>query len=163
MLEPVADPNVVYNFHCYHPHIFTHQSATWGQEYWRYLEYLPYPSSPQALERMLPRIKDAEAHKAALQYGAENWNKASIDAWIAPAAAWAEKHKVCLTCNEFGVYRLKSAPEHRNAWIRDVRTSLESYNIGWTLWDYAGGFSVVTTKNNRRERDSETAKALGLA
>lgn len=68
-----------------------------------------------------------------------------------------------LTCNEFGVYRRKSKPEHRNAWLRDVRTSLEQHNIGWTMWDYAGGFNVVTTTNERREVDRETAEALGLA
>jgi endoglucanase len=162
MLDPVADPNVVYNFHCYDPHIFTHQGATWGQKYWEYLEHLPYPSSPQALENMLPRIANEEARQAALQYGAQHWSAATIDAWVARGAAWAEQHNVRLTCNEFGVYRLKSAPEHRNAWIRDVRTALEKYNIGWTMWDYAGGFSVVTAKHNRREADPETAKALGL-
>src|SRR3954468_12847031 len=29
-LEPLRDPNVVYVFHFYDPHIFTHQGATWG-------------------------------------------------------------------------------------------------------------------------------------
>jgi endoglucanase len=27
-LEPIRDPNVIYNFHYYEPHIFTHQGAT---------------------------------------------------------------------------------------------------------------------------------------
>jgi endoglucanase len=162
LLDPAADPNVVYTFHCYDPHDFTHQAATWGLKYWPHLAYLPYPSSPQALEDILPQIEDERAKQAALEYGAERWNAAKIDAWIARAAAWAEQHHVRLTCNEFGVYRLKSLPEHRNAWIRDVRTSLEKYRIGWAMWDYAGGFSVVTTRNNRREADPETAGALGL-
>jgi endoglucanase len=30
-LDPVADGNVVYNFHFYTPHVFTHQGAVWGQ------------------------------------------------------------------------------------------------------------------------------------
>ena len=163
LLDPVADRNVVYNFHCYDPHDFTHQGATWGVDYWPYLEYLPYPSSPQAFENVLPRIENEQAKQAAREYGAEQWNAAKIDAWIAKAAAWAEQHKVRLTCNEFGVYRLKSLPEHRNAWIRDVRAALEKYQIGWAMWDYAGGFSVITTKDKRREADPETAGALGLA
>jgi hypothetical protein len=162
LVEPVADPNVVYNFHCYDPHIFTHQGATWSMDYLPYLEHLPYPSSPQALEEILPRVEDEQARRAAVGYGAERWDAQKIDAWIARAAAWATQHSVRLTCNEFGVYRAKSLPEHRNAWIRDVRTSLEKYNIGWTMWDYAGGFGVVTAENGRRVVDKGTAEALGL-
>jgi len=30
-LEPLRDPNVIYNFHFYDPHIFTHQGATWDR------------------------------------------------------------------------------------------------------------------------------------
>lgn len=163
MLEPVADRNVVYNFHCYDPHIFTHQGSTWSMEYLPYLEYLPYPSSPQALEAILPTVEDEQAQQAAREYGEETWDAAKMDAWIAQAAAWGKQHNVRLTCNEFGVYRRKSHPEHRNAWLRDVRTSLEQHTIGWSMWDYAGGFSVVTTTNGRREVDGETAEALGLA
>ena len=162
MLEPIADRNVVYNFHCYDPHIFTHQGATWSMEYLPHLEHLPYPSSPQALEPILRNVEDEQARQAACEYGEQRWDAAKIDAWIAQAAAWGAQHNVCLSCNEFGVYRCKSRPEHRNAWLQDVRTSLEQHNIGWTMWDYAGGFSVVTTTGNRREVDEETATSLGL-
>lgn len=163
MLEPVADPNIIYNFHCYDPHIFTHQGASWSMDFLPYLEHLPYPSSPEAIEPLIPQISNEMARQAAIEYGEERWDAAKIDAWIAQAAAWSEQHNVRLTCNEFGVYRQKSLPEHRNAWIRDVRTALEKHNIGWTMWDYAGGFSVVVTKNDHREVDWETAQALSLA
>src|ERR1043166_1570409 len=33
-IEPLADPNVIYNFHLYDPHTFTHQGATWGAPFW---------------------------------------------------------------------------------------------------------------------------------
>lgn len=36
------------------------------------------------------------------------------------------------------------------------------YNIGWTMWDYAAGFSIVATRNNKRVADMETVRALGL-
>ena len=163
LLEPVADPNVVYNFHCYDPHIFTHQGATWSMDFLPYLADLPYPSSPEAIAAILPQITHEAARQAALEYGAETWNAAKLDKWLGQAAAWAARHGVRLTCNEFGVYRQKSQPEHRNAWIHDVRTSLETYDIGWTMWDYAGGFSVVIPQDGRRVPDIDTAKALGLA
>ena len=30
-MEPPRDANVIYNFHFYEPHLFTHQGATWGR------------------------------------------------------------------------------------------------------------------------------------
>jgi len=48
-------------------------------------------------------------------------------------------------------------------WIRDMRTALDKYNIGWTMWDYAGGFGVVHKQNGHPTADVEVVKALGLA
>ena len=64
-------------------------------------------------------------------------------------------------CNEFGVYRKAAKPEDRAAWISDVRTTLEKYGIGWTMWDYSGGFGVVTKANGQIHPDELTIKALG--
>src|ERR1044071_8961576 len=37
-IAPLADRNVIYNFHFYEPHNFTHQGATWGAEVWPHLK-----------------------------------------------------------------------------------------------------------------------------
>ena len=83
-----------------------------------------------------------------------------IDRDISMAAEWGAKHHVLVTCNEFGAYRAFSNPEDRVRWIADMRTVLERHGIGWTMWDYAGGFSVVN-KDRRppdtRYRDRESA------
>jgi hypothetical protein len=158
----VADPNVVYNFHCYDPHDFTHQGAGWGERHWPALARLPYPSSPELLAPLLDAIADEAAREAARQYGAARWNAAKVDAWIAGAARWAAEQGMRLTCNEFGVYRAKALPEHRGAWLRDVRSALERHNIGWTMWDYAGDFGVTTTEDGARVPDRATLTALGL-
>jgi endoglucanase len=161
-LEPVEDPNVVYNFHCYEPHIFTHQGATWGVPYWEQLRRVPYPVNTDAIEALLPTLTDEEAKAGLTRYHEGGWNEGKMTAWIRQAAAWGQQHQVPLTCNEFGVYRAKSLPAHRLAWLTDVRTALESYGIGWTMWDYAGGFSVVNTIEGRRVADAGTVEALGL-
>ena len=67
-----------------------------------------------------------------------------------------------LTCNEFGVYRNAANPEDRARWITDVRTALEKNQIGWTMWDYSGGFGVVVKKYCTTTVDPLTVKALGL-
>ncbi len=43
-----------------------------------------------------------------------------------------------------------------------MRTALEKHSIGWTMWDYAGGFAVVNKVNGHATPDAETVKALGL-
>jgi hypothetical protein len=85
-----------------------------------------------------------------------------VEAEIAVAAEWGKRWNVPLTCNEFGVYREAALPEDRSAWIHDVRTALEKNGIGWTMWDYAGGFNVVLRKDGVTTVDDLTVKALGL-
>ncbi|HEX8872263.1 MAG TPA: hypothetical protein VF758_05825, partial [Candidatus Acidoferrum sp.] len=68
-----------------------------------------------------------------------------------------------LVCNEFGVYRKTAQPADRARWLNDVRTALERHGIGWTMWDYAGGFGVVVKENDQTTVDEVTLKALGLS
>ncbi len=161
-LEPVADRNVIYNFHFYEPMTFTHQGATWAGPFLPLYKEVPYPSSPDAVTRLMGTIVDEPARYHLLRYGEERWGASRIEAEIAMAAAWAKKHHVRLTCNEFGVFRQFAAPAARTAWIRDVRSALEKNGIGWTMWDYAGGFAVVSRKDGRAVPDAETVAALGL-
>lgn len=161
-LEPLPDPNIIYNFHFYDSHNFTHQGATWGAKYWTSLKGVPYPSSPEAVAKLLPLTTNEEARGALAEYGRERWNAAHIEAEIAKAAAWGRKHGVRLTCNEFGVYRKFAVPADRAAWIRDVRVSLEKHDIGWAMWDYRGDFGVVNRAGTSVTPDAGTVAALGL-
>lgn len=161
-LEPLRDPNIIYNFHFYDPHIFTHQGATWSTNFQHYLTKLPYPSTPESVQSDVTQVPDAVNQQAIVRYGLDRWNAARIEAEIGVAAAWGKRWNVPLTCNEFGVYRMAATPEDRAAWIRDVRTALEKYGIGWTMWDYAGGFSVVVRKDGTTTVDDVTLGALGL-
>jgi len=161
-MEPLHDPNLIYNFHFYEPHIFTHQAATWAANFQHYLSKVPYPSTPENVQSAITQVPDPSNQQAIVHYGLERWNASRVDAEIALAAAWGKRWNVPLTCNEFGVYRLDATPEDRAAWIHDVRTALEKYGIGWTMWDYAGGFSVVVRKDGTTTVDDVTLKALGL-
>jgi len=160
--DPLHDANTIYNFHFYDPHIFTHQGATWSTNYVHYLKNLPYPSTPENVQQAAALIPDAVNRLQAIHYGLDRWNAARIDGEIGQVAAWAKRWNVPVTCNEFGVYRETANSQDRAAWISDVRTTLEKYGIGWTMWDYSGGFGVVTKKDGRTIPDEVTLKALGL-
>jgi aryl-phospho-beta-D-glucosidase BglC (GH1 family) len=161
-LEPYADPNIIYNFHYYEPFAFTHQGATWAGPNLPFYKNVPYPSSPEAVKLVLDTIQDDPARYNLLRYGEENWNAQRIDRELGAAAAWAAKHHVYVTCNEFGAFRKVVKPADRVAWLQDMRTALEKHGIGWTMWDYGGGFSVVNKTNGQAQADPDVVKALGL-
>lgn len=161
-LEPIRDPNVIYNFHFYYPHIFTHQGATWGTYYWHWLRGIRYPSSPESAAQAAASVPDAVDRLAVIRYGQEHWDAARIDAEISQVADWAKQRGVPVVCNEFGVYRAYADPRDRAAWIKDVRTSLERHGIGWAMWDYSGSFGVATKKEGKAVLDEAIVKALGL-
>jgi aryl-phospho-beta-D-glucosidase BglC (GH1 family) len=160
--QPLRDPNVIYVFHFYDPHIFTHQGATWGAYYWRWLKGLHYPSSPENAAQVAKDVPEALDRMYVVRYGQDHWDTARIDAEITQASEWGKQYGVPLICNEFGVYRTFSDPQDRARWITDVRTSLERYNIGWTMWDYSGSFGVVTNRETKAKLDEVTVQALGL-
>jgi endoglucanase len=160
-IEPLHDANVIYNFHFYDPHIFTHQGATWGSYFWHWVKGLPYPSSPESAAKVAAGAPDAVDRLAIIRYGEDHWNAERIDAEIIQVAEWARQHGVPVVCNEFGVFR-EADPKDREAWIHDVRTALERHGMGWAMWDYSGNFGVVIKKDGRNVPDEITLRALGL-
>lgn len=161
-LEPLHDQNVVYVFHFYEPHIFTHQGATWGSYFWVWVKGLPYPSTPESAARIAEQVPDSLARLFVTRYGQDGWNAERVEAEVGQVAAWAEQRHVPVVCNEFGVYRAFANPQDRAHWIHDVRSVLEQRGIGWTMWDYAGSFGVVTKKDGQTVPDDAILRALGL-
>jgi hypothetical protein len=161
--HPLSDSNVIYNFHFYDPHEFTHQGASWGTSWWRFTHGIPYPATEAAMPQILQQVPDPASRYSLERYFLDHWDAHRIRLTIDEAAAWGQANHVPLLCNEFGVFREKSDPGSRNAWIRDVRTALESDHIGWAMWDYHGGFGVVLNRSGEPgQPDPATLEALGL-
>jgi endoglucanase len=161
-IEPLSDSNVIYTFHFYEPHIFTHQGANWGAYYWNWVRGLRYPSNRESAQKVASAVPDEVGRLYVLRYGMEHWDAERIDMEISQVADWARRRGVPVICNEFGVYRPYADARDRAAWLNDVRTALDAHNIGWTMWDYSGGFGVVTKSEGRAVPDESTLKALGL-
>lgn len=161
-LEPLRDANVIYAFHFYEAHLFTHQGATWSANWWHELKGVPYPSTPENVQAVAAEVPDAVHRLAVMRYGLDRWNAQRIEAEIGQVKAWADRYGVPVICNEFGVYRKNVAEKDRIAWLTDVRTALEKHGMGWAMWEYHGGFGVVTTEHGQAAPDAATVKALGL-
>ena len=161
-LEPLEDPNVIYNFHFYEPHIFTHQGASWSSDWVKPLRDIPYPSFPEAVEELLRKYSDGQINRNIKAYGEQRWNAAKIEDRMKLAAEWAKKHGVKVICNEWGTYRQYCPAKYRVAWLRDVRQACEKFGIGWCMWTFDGSFGVVRRENGSAIVDKDVAKALGL-
>ncbi len=161
--QPLSDGNVIYNFHFYNPHEFTHQGAGWGAPWWSYTHNIPYPATEASMQDALKQVPDAPNRALLERYWLDHWDAHRIKLLMDEAAAWGKSNHVPLICNEFGVFRDHSDPQSRANWIRDVRTALEADGIGWTMWDYRANFGVVTKEEGQPAQvDENTAEALGL-
>ena len=163
-LKLLPDKNVIYSFHCYDPFTFTHQGATWSDAAVKPLRGVPYPSSPEAVEPILSALDAFPASKKMVEnYGKENWNKEKLAARFRQGIEWGAKNQVPLYCGEFGVFPLRSKPEHRSNWFRDFGEVLAENHIGWAVWGWDEGFGLDRKKvNGKPVVDSVVAKALGL-
>jgi len=161
--HPLPDGNVIYNFHFYDPHEFTHQGASWGAPFWIYEHGIPYPPTESSMAELVKQVPDLADRFRLEEYWLDHWDAHRIRLLMDEAAAWGKANNVPLICNEFGVYRAVAAPASRLAWLHDVRTALEADGIGWAMWDYHEGFGVaVKDKNGNSVVDPDTVEALGL-
>jgi len=162
-LHPLADGNVIYNFHFYEPHEFTHQGASWGLTWWGDTHGIPYPPTDAGMQSLLQQVPDPEYRYALENYWMDGWGARRIRMMVDAAAAWGHDNHVPLICNEFGTYRAFSDALSRANWIHDVRTAFEADGIGWSMWDYRGGFGVVSKQDGQPAQvDGSVVGALGL-
>ena len=162
-MRPLADGNVIYTFHFYEPHEFTHQGATWGLPWWGFTHGIAYPPNDAAMQALLPQVPDLQDRYALENYWLDRWDGQHIRMLIDEMAAWAHQYNVPLICNEFGVYRNTSDATSRINWLRDVRTALEADGIGWAMWEYRGGFGLVNKQDGQpAQPDNAVVEALGL-
>lgn len=161
-VRPIEDDNIVYTFHFYLPHEFTHQGATWGSAHWRPMRNIPYPLNRDNVQPVLAGLSEnsASALRRLAEEGVDiNW----IEKHLSPVVEYQKQYRVPLYCGEFGVYRAFSPPDSRARWLADVVKTLQKYRIGWAMWDYKGGFALLQTDKPEPVADEAVVKALGLA
>lgn len=128
------DENIIYNFHCYEPLIFTHQGAHWI-------------STMDTSFRMPFEVTYgtyAENIKAQLQGESAEINSFPADKVIGEeyfelyfkeAIRVAEERNVCLYCGEYGVIELAD-PEDTYKWYSKISACFNKYGIGRAAWSY---------------------------
>ena len=105
-LQPTGDPRTVYTVHFYDPHYYTHQKPA---------DKVTYPGF------RVPGKQDAP------------WDKAALEAKLAPVRAFQEKHHVPIFAGEFGCARYAPGAEE---WMRDQINLYERYGWSWAYWAF---------------------------
>jgi hypothetical protein len=115
------------------------------------------------MEETIKQVPEARDRYDFEHYWLDHWDGHRIRLQIDAAAAWGKANGVPMLCNEFGVYRRVTDKNSRMNWLHDVRTALEADGIGWTMWDYRGGFGVVYKQDGQPAKvDQAVVEALGL-
>lgn len=128
------DENIIYNFHCYEPLLFTHQGAYWVKNMPADFR-MKYPISKSeflAESKILPDINTFADIIPENDFSAEYFENLFRE-----AIETAEKRDVMLYCGEYGVIELAD-PESAVNWYHDIHTVLEKYGIGRAIWCYKG-------------------------
>jgi endoglucanase len=179
------DANILYSFHMYEPHSFTHQKAWEGVGF---VSGLPWPArsgSPERVRRHLQakmraaglsRIKEVvnlvESEEKIRTYFREDWDEKILRARIGEAVDWARLHAIPpsrLFMGEFGVIRMTSDGRSgaydadRLRYLRAAREAAEEHGMAWSVWEYANPHGMTLIRpNGPAVPDADMLQALGL-
>lgn len=180
------DPNLLYSFHMYEPHSFTHQRHDDPESF---ASGLPWPASEGSPELTMEALRahmDAagidlgrqarniiELQGAVAQYFVEDWGQSQLEARIDEAVAWAESHDIApsrLFMGEFGAIlmtpdgRMGAFNQDRLRYLVAVRQEAETYGFPWSIWEYSNPYGMtVIVPTGPAVPDDDLLEALGLA
>lgn len=182
-----GDKNIIYTFHYYEPHEFTHQSVPTDPNL-RLAADVPYPANSRpymadvsALKERVDKLDASSSVQKAsdtgrgmdqlAKYQQLNFNRNAIRSDFDQVKVWERKNGVppeSILIGEFGVLRKYGKYDgafdaDRLRWLHDVRQEAEAHGFLWSIWVYrgTGGFAIVKD-DSTNEIDPATLQAIGL-
>ena len=135
-LPAPLDENVIYNFHCYDPFIFTHQGAYWVRgmdtsfRMPLHATYGEYDRKTRENVPGFPGLKRPAGVDDDTILGTEYFENT-----LATAVRIAEERNVALYCGEFGTIE-NATPEDTLEWYKMMVSSLNKFGIAHAAWSY---------------------------
>ena len=127
------DDKIIYTFHCYAPHEFTHQQGVLQAAALYYNRKMPYPCDD------IDRYRDAHISWGDNLNPYPDLDKMDIQFLrncLKPALDFIEKHPdKILWCGEFGTIRHCNI-KYRENYMRDVITICKENDIPYCVWNY---------------------------
>ena len=147
------DENIVYTFHCYAPHEFTHQRGVLQAGPLYYNREMPYPTDDIERYRDFHRawgVNDAYAD-------IERMDIAFLYKYLEPAKRFIERYPdKILWLGEFGTIRHCNI-KYRENWMRDVISIAKQWDMPYCVWNY---LSTPNDGNRFSLVDDDTRKIL---
>ena len=136
-LPDFQDDKVIYTFHFYDPHTFTHQGAPWC--HMERVIGIPFPYDPQKMPP-LPE-NPTEGEKRCFTQYPENGKLEKVTECFDQYAEFSLERNAPVYCGEFGCF-MSVPDEMRVQWYRIVASLLAERGIPRTSWDYYGTFGI---------------------
>jgi aryl-phospho-beta-D-glucosidase BglC (GH1 family) len=158
-MKPLTATNIIYTYHCYDPFLFTHQGATWAGDQVKSIKQLPFPSSPEAVAKIIDGIPE-NYQKDVRWYGEQKYDEAYLKSRIALAENWGKRNRVPVLLGEFGAYPPESPVDSRGCWFAAMRRVLDGSKVRRAIWGYDDGLGLgrVIGKTGLVEVDSVTTR-----
>lgn len=141
------DDNLIYTFHFYEPFIFTHQGATWVEPSLAPLANVPFPYDAVSMPSLPASLRNSWIEDAYNFYPTAG-SETAMRLLINQAINFRQSRNVPVYCGELGVFIPNSQQEDRVNWYTTVVDYLEFNQLGWTSWDYKGGFGLFEPGSN---------------
>ncbi len=147
-LPEFKDDKVIYTFHFYDPHTFTHQGAGWC--HMERVVGIPFPYDADKMPA-LPENPTEREIKCFENYPEQGTIEA-VEKFFEQYAEFSIERNAPVYCGEFGCFAPTTKPEERANWYRIVTERLSERNISRTSWDYYGTFGIYDmTKHSWQE------------
>lgn len=131
-LKVYDDENIIYTFHCYAPHEFTHQQGVLQAGPLYYNRKMPYPTDDIERYRDYHRLWGNNNAYSNL----ERMDIEFLRQYLQPAKRFIERNPdKILWCGEFGTIRHCNI-KYRENWMRDMITILNEWDIPYCVWNY---------------------------
>ena len=179
--KPFKSSNVLYTFHYYDPHSFTHQGVEGDDA--QYLSKVDWPltegkavnvqsraeAAIEASNQSEPSKIKAKTRSSQLirSLWKDGYNEQRIEKDFAAVADWAKGNFVAhnrILLGEFGcVVTARGEPvgASRLAWLAKVREMAEKNGFPWAYWSYKG-YGGMELMDKKGQIDPELVVALGL-
>ncbi len=179
--KPFKSSNVLYTFHYYDPHSFTHQGVEGDDA--QYLSKIDWPlmqsqavDASSRAEMAIKTSNQSEPSKIKAKIRSEQliqslwkdgYNEQRIEKDFAAVATWAKENSVAherILLGEFGcVVSARGEPvgQSRLIWLAKVCKTAEQNGFPWAYWSYKG-YGGMELMDKKEQIDPELVLALGL-
>ncbi len=134
-LDAPYDENIVYNFHCYEPLLFTHQGAPWvGPKMNTDFRFSLGSSIADYMKMTMEKVGQVGTGFDKFK-PEETITTSYFEKIFEEAVRVAEERNVMLYCGEYGVID-RATPEETVEWYKLISTVFNNHGIGRAAWSY---------------------------